>query len=219
MYSNYTTTNNINGKIYCGVHNEESADKWYLGSGKLIKQAIKKYGRTNFTRVIDHLWEDSEAAFCLESLIVDQNFVNRKDTYNLKLGGEYSGGVVGRKLSQEAKDKISKSKEGIKLPPISQETRDKLSKSHKGHITTKETRDKISESNTGNIQKKVECPHCGITGGLNALIRYHFDNCLLFTGLINIGTKHKKVECPHCNRVGGSGNMKRYHFDNCKERN
>ena len=38
----YKTTNLINSKIYIGVHKVVTPDDTYLGSGKLIKKAIKK---------------------------------------------------------------------------------------------------------------------------------------------------------------------------------
>lgn len=46
----YKTTNLINNKIYIGQHKvkEEKIDNSYYGSGKLIIQAIKKYGKENF---------------------------------------------------------------------------------------------------------------------------------------------------------------------------
>jgi hypothetical protein len=46
----YLTTNQINGKIYIG---QTSINKHgYIGSGKLLKKAIKKYGKNNFIRTI-----------------------------------------------------------------------------------------------------------------------------------------------------------------------
>ncbi len=49
----YCITNLVNGKKYIG-QNKTSNPK-YLGSGKLIKQAVKKYGQYNFIKSI--LWE------------------------------------------------------------------------------------------------------------------------------------------------------------------
>jgi len=92
MFSNYTTINNVTGKIYCGVHDESLAGE-YLGSGTCLKRAVKKYGKQAFTRVVDRLWKDQDAAYLAESMIVDAEFIARQDTYNIFLGG--SGGDGG----------------------------------------------------------------------------------------------------------------------------
>ena len=44
----YVTTNLINGKKYLGKHNGKSNS--YLGSGKALKKAIKKYGKKKHYR-------------------------------------------------------------------------------------------------------------------------------------------------------------------------
>lgn len=46
----YITTNLINGKKYIGQ--KKGYNDTYLGSGKILKLAIKKYGRENFKREI-----------------------------------------------------------------------------------------------------------------------------------------------------------------------
>lgn len=46
----YKTTNLINGKIYIGVHKQTCEKDWYLGSGKTLHNAIKKYGRGCFAK-------------------------------------------------------------------------------------------------------------------------------------------------------------------------
>ena len=51
----YLTTNIVNGKIYVGqftFKKDKRLNAIYLGSGTVIEQAIKKYGRKNFKRRI-----------------------------------------------------------------------------------------------------------------------------------------------------------------------
>jgi len=45
----YMTKNQINGKQYIGQHKSSEWDNSYFGSGILLKQAIRKYGKENFT--------------------------------------------------------------------------------------------------------------------------------------------------------------------------
>lgn len=51
-YIVYRTTNHVNEKFYIGSHQTKKINDGYLGSGKYLKKAIKKYGRKNFTRDI-----------------------------------------------------------------------------------------------------------------------------------------------------------------------
>ena len=69
-YTIYKITNKINGKQYIGAHKTDDLKDNYVGSGTYVKRAIKKHG-----------WERFEK----EILFV---FDSRKDTYNLKIGGE-----------------------------------------------------------------------------------------------------------------------------------
>ena len=87
IYCVYLTTNTINGKIYVGFHNTSKLNDSYIGSGTLLKRAIKKYGKTIFTKEILATFDTKEEAEAFERLIVDDDFVAREDTYNLVVGG------------------------------------------------------------------------------------------------------------------------------------
>ena len=83
----YKTTNLINGKIYVGFHSTDDLEDSYLGSGWILKAAIKKYGKENFKREILMVCPTREEAREVEACLVDELFVKRPDTYNTALGG------------------------------------------------------------------------------------------------------------------------------------
>ena len=88
----YITTNLINGKRYVGQR--KFSDGWttYLGSGKRLKQAIKKYGRKNFVRAIVDIGYSREELNAKEiSIIKFLNAVDSRDFYNISEGGEIKG--------------------------------------------------------------------------------------------------------------------------------
>jgi hypothetical protein len=87
-YTIYKTVNVLNKKFYIGYHKTENINDDYLGSGKLLLEAIEKYGKENFKKEILYIFPTKYEALLKEVEIVDENFINRKDTYNFKLGGE-----------------------------------------------------------------------------------------------------------------------------------
>lgn len=84
----YKITNNINGMIYIGVHQTENLNDGYMGSGLLLKKAQKKYGLENFSKEILYECNSRDELFVMESQLVTQDFVNSKQTYNTRLGGQ-----------------------------------------------------------------------------------------------------------------------------------
>lgn len=101
-YIVYLTTNLINKKIYIGVHKTSTPyhfDK-YLGDGVRINDkstykysktpfeaAVNKYGPDNFIRKTIKVFDNLQDALDLERWLVDEEFIRRKDTYNIALGG------------------------------------------------------------------------------------------------------------------------------------
>ena len=85
----YKTTNVKNGKIYIGVHktNDESVFDGYLGSGRLLHKAIRKYGRNSFLRETLFVYDSEKSAEEKESELVSEEFVAAGDNYNMTPGG------------------------------------------------------------------------------------------------------------------------------------
>ena len=94
----YLTTNNINGKKYVGLCS--SGRKDYLGSGVLLAQAIKKYGRDSFVReTLETCDTEEELRLCEQKWISHFDAVNNPQFYNLHEGGR--GGNVSQFVDRE----------------------------------------------------------------------------------------------------------------------
>ena len=166
-YLIYKITNQNNGKIYIGQHQTENLDDGYMGSGQNIKRAINKYGVENFKREILYYCTDFETMNNMEEIIVNQEFVDRKDTYNLRLGGSHGSfsDETKRKMSEAVKRGMNneevrrKISEAVKKG-MTEEVRRKMSEALKGHSVSEETRKKLSEAvkrtmNNEEVRKKI----------------------------------------------------------------
>lgn len=87
-YLIYKITNTVNNKIYIGKHQTNNKNDDYMGSGKILKKAIEKYGIDKFKKEILFECNSLEEMNEKEADIVDEEFVARLDTYNVKLGGQ-----------------------------------------------------------------------------------------------------------------------------------
>tara|TARA_Y100000034_G_scaffold135973_1_gene210069 strand:- start:6186 stop:6764 length:579 start_codon:yes stop_codon:yes gene_type:complete len=88
----YKITNTFNEKEYVGRRSTSKyflpeEDYKYMGSGIVIKQAMKKYGKENFKKEIISVHKNKETLIKEEEKIVNRKYVDNKNTYNLRLGG------------------------------------------------------------------------------------------------------------------------------------
>jgi group I intron endonuclease len=144
-YTIYQITNLINNKIYIGKHQTIDPNDNYFGSGKYIKDAIKKHGRNNFIKTILHDFDTEYEMNLMEKELITEEFVLRKDTYNLGIGGEGGPHFKGRTHTMESiiKARETKKQNGI---PVSSVTREKLSKALKHRVISDEHKQKLSEA-------------------------------------------------------------------------
>jgi hypothetical protein len=106
IYTVYQTTNLINNKIYVGIHKTKNINYDYMGSGKLLKSAIEKYGIKNFKKEILHVFDNKEEMYAKEKEIVTKDFCKRLDTYNMHTGG--TGGFNHINDDPEERARVSK---------------------------------------------------------------------------------------------------------------
>lgn len=172
----YKTTNLVNNKIYIGKDKKNNPK--YLGSGILLNNSIKKYGRNNFKKEI------IQECFSLDELnesetlwILKLESYKREIGYNIALGGEGGdtisnnpkkyeigkrhseklkgkpSGMKGKNHSQETKEKLhltsSGENNGMFERHHTEETKEILRIKHTGKHLSEETKHKISESNIG----------------------------------------------------------------------
>lgn len=114
MYYIYLTTNLINNKKYIGQHkiNSTTEKDYYLGSGKLLQQAIKKYGKQNFKKEILEYCDTKEEANLLEQKYIQiYNAVENNNYYNLAIGGDGGGFEYYRDWKKEHPEEAKKHEE------------------------------------------------------------------------------------------------------------
>lgn len=103
----YKTTNIKNGKYYYGFHSAETLNDYYIGSGAVLKKAIKKYGKESFKREIIELFSSIEEMVEGERRIVNQSVVDDPRCYNIRCGG-----VGGVSPAPSTRKKLSRAKKG-----------------------------------------------------------------------------------------------------------
>ena len=155
----YITTNMVNGKRYLGQKKFDAFWKNYLGSGTILKSAIKKYGKENFSRNIVQICYSAEELNKAEyDLTIFLNVVEDPDWYNLKEGGLKGayGEETRRKIRENHVD-MSGTNHPLYGKHITEEHAKKLQEGHRkkcsgennpwyGRRHSEDTKNKLSDS-------------------------------------------------------------------------
>jgi group I intron endonuclease len=124
----YKTVCVVNGKIYIGKTSK--SDPNYLGSGLLLKRAIKKYGKENFKKeILEECKTIEELNEREKHWIKELRSTDHEVGYNIAFGG--NGGDV------------------FSNHPNKEMIRSKQSEIKKGKVQTEEAKRKMSESKMG----------------------------------------------------------------------
>lgn len=140
----YKTTNLVNNKIYIGQKTSKKfLGESYLGSGKLLSKAVKKYGHNNFTVEL--------LEWCIDRKSLDDRekyYIRKYNSTDKLIGYNIAEGGQGGNFGEEVNKKISSA---LKGHTVSQDTREKLRIVNTGKHPSEETKLKISIGNTGKI--------------------------------------------------------------------
>lgn len=166
----YKTTNTVTGKSYIGAHSTTELDDNYLGSGKQIKDSIKKYGKQVFIREILEYFGTRGEAFAREAEMVTDDFIKESNNYNMCPGGlgstiktdefkqKVSAKLKGRIFSEEHSKKKSLAQTGPKNHRYGKPNPNapKLSGKDNGMYSKKHTEESVELMRTNRKKVKVE---------------------------------------------------------------
>ena len=197
-YLIYKTTNLVNGKYYVGKHKTKNRDDDYLGSGKLLRAAIAKYGRENFIReIILECSSEEEMNLAERILVVPDIEVN----YNLCPGGQGGFGYLNDGSDEHIKRTICAGKKS------SENIQNVRERGRKGGINSLKNRTGIfslSEKQRSDIGKNsfLGKKHTDITRQRMSIVaskrtgskNSQFGTCWMTNGAKNIKIKRDEVD-------------------------
>lgn len=101
----YITENLVNGKKYIGQRKYVDGWEEYLGSGKLLQRAIRKYGKDSFHKtILQDAYSKDELNELEKHYIALYDACNSDEFYNLASGG--TGGNVLEGYDEETRERI-----------------------------------------------------------------------------------------------------------------
>jgi len=195
----YKTINLINKNFYIGQDSKN--DTGYLGSGKLLKRAIQKYGRNNFQKEVLEYCETKEELNEREIFWIEK----LKPIYNIAKGGSGGDTITNHPdyelIIQKLKGRMPWSK-GLKRPDLEGEN---------NPAKRLEVRDKIRLAKLKNPNQMF--------GDDNPAKRSDVRN-KISENVSSSWQNRELIKCPYCDKESiNAANMSRWHFENCKKNN
>ena len=83
----YKITNIINDDFYYGIHSTKNLYDNYIGSGKRLHYAYKKYGLNSFIKEILYYFKNELDMLQKEFEIVNEELILNNKCYNIAIGG------------------------------------------------------------------------------------------------------------------------------------
>lgn len=187
--------NLLNGKTYIGKHRIKDGEKWrsYMGSGRIIINSLKKYGKNNFKKELVAYAVNLEELNAIEKKYIVKEVAAGKGEYNIE------NSVYGTKillkdlnvnddeiLSWYFNDKMSWLEIEVKLGVSPTTIYNYMMKKYKGidprfdtiihgQVRDPKTIKRISSSTiyaTAAAHKKKECQYCGRVCSISVLSRH-----------------------------------------------
>lgn len=178
----YKTECKITNKYYIGVHSTDNLNDGYLGSGKLILESIKKYGKENHTIEVIKFFSNKKDKFKSEKEFITRDMLNDSMCLNISYGGY--GGIQNKDHFEKFKTAgLASFLEKLKNPVFKSEFAKKTSDSNyrrvaqgeifttpnwNGKKHTEEAKNKIGIANSikQKGEKNSQFETCWITNGV-----------------------------------------------------
>ncbi len=162
-YTIYKITNIINGKFYIGKHQTKDLNDGYFGSGKILKRAIAKHGKENFTKEILFVFDNESEMNAKERELVTLN----ESSYNLCPGGQGGFGYINASISIEERKKrgslggknVSKEKRSLAASLSWKENKLSPPPSFSGKKHSPEAREKMRQKALQRVIKRNSLGH------------------------------------------------------------
>jgi hypothetical protein len=200
FYTVYRTTNTVTRRFYIGVHKTTDPNDGYLGSGLALKDAIKKYGRSSFTKEVLFSFDNPADAYAKEKELVTKALIESGQVYNIATGGVQSIDWGNRRKATALRGKDH--------PQFGKK------RTNEQKLATSETLKKTWETNNeklvAGIAKGAE-KRRGVPSPLLGSTQSAESNTKRSISHRNLAKK----ECPHCHGLVSPQNLALHHGDRC----